>query len=148
MNHRQKNKKYLTGSVALGSIISAGLALLSACSSEPESHVVSSPPPAAPATQIIVAQPAPAPVVTAVATPSATPIIVMQAPPAPQQEVVLAQPTPDHKWVAGYWTWRNERYEWVAGHWEVPPSRNSTWVVPHWEHLDNGGYRFYEGYWN
>jgi len=74
-------------------------------------------------------------------------IIVTQAPPAMQQEVVLAQPSSQHVWLAGYWTWRNDRYEWMAGHWELPPSPNSAWVAPRWEQQGNA-YRFYEGYWN
>jgi hypothetical protein len=73
-------------------------------------------------------------------------IVVTQAPPALQQEMVTAQPTRDHVWVAGYWTWRNNRYEWVAGHWQVPPRSGSTWIPPRWE-PEGGAYRYYEGYW-
>jgi hypothetical protein len=81
-------------------------------------------------------------------TPSGT-IIVQQAPPAMQTEVITAQPTSDHKWVPGYWTYRSEssRYEWVSGHWEIPPTRGSVWIAPRWERTDSGAYRFYEGYW-
>ena len=50
-------------------------------------------------------------------------------------------------WLAGYWTWRNDRYEWMAGQWELPPSSSSAWVAPRWEQQGNA-YRFYEGYWN
>jgi len=74
-------------------------------------------------------------------------IIVAQAPPSLQAEVVLARPSPDHVWIAGYWTWRDSRYEWMAGHWELPPHSNSAWVAPRWE-PENGSFRFYEGYWN
>ena len=136
--------------VALWSIVSGGLAFAAGCASEPQSHVVSAPPPPAPvATQVVVAQQQPTQmVVSGTAQTANGTIIVMQAPPAPQQEVVLAQPTSDHKWVPGYWTWRNSRYEWMAGHWELPPSSGSVWVAPRWEHTSDGGYRFYEGYWN
>ena len=79
--------------------------------------------------------------------PGMTTTIVTQAPPALQQEVVLAQPTPQHVWLAGYWTWRNERYEWMAGHWELPPSSGSVWTAPRWEQQGNA-YRFYEGSWS
>jgi len=123
------------------SLITGGLALLAGCASEPESHVVSAPPPPGPQTQVVVQQP------VATAQPAGA-IVVMQAPPALQQELVQAQPTSDHKWVPGYWTWRNERYEWVAGHWALPPTRDAVWVAPRWERTSNGGYRFYEGYWN
>lgn len=73
--------------------------------------------------------------------------IVTQAPPALQQEVVQAQPSPQHRWLAGYWTWRNDRYEWMVGHWELPPSSSSVWVAPRWEQQGNA-YKFFEGYWN
>src|SRR3954468_20430569 len=97
-------------------LISGGLAFVAGCASEPDSHVVSAPPPPAPTTQqVIVAQPSQ----SAVQRPTGT-AVVTQAPAAPQQERVLAQPSSDHKWVPGYWTWRNSRYEWMAGHWEIP----------------------------
>jgi hypothetical protein len=150
MNSLNTKVSHKARQVAVWSIISGGLAFMAGCASEPQSHVVSAPPPPAPvATQVVVAQQQPTQmVVTGTAQTTNGTVIVMQAPPAPQQEVVLAQPTSDHKWVPGYWTWRNERYEWVAGHWEVPPSSSSTWVAPRWEHTSDGGYRFYEGYWN
>lgn len=127
------------------SLISGGLALLAGCGSYPESHVVSAPPPPAPqTTQVVVTQPqATVPVQTATGT-----VVVTQAPPAMQTETITAQPTSDHKWIPGYWTWRNSRYEWISGHWELPPYRNSVWVAPRWERTDSGGYRFFEGYWN
>ena len=146
--------------VALWSLISGGLALMAGCASEPESHVVSAPPPPPPGTQtqVMVTQPqqqttttqttTTGQVVTGTAQTANGTIIVMQAPPALQQEVVQAQPSPDHKWIPGYWTWHNSRYEWVSGHWELPPSSSSVWVAPRWEPTSNGGYRFYEGYWN
>ncbi|HEX2861511.1 MAG TPA: YXWGXW repeat-containing protein [Lacunisphaera sp.] len=120
-----------------------GTALLFAgCGSTPESHVVSAPPPAAPGAVVMAAQ-----------QPQAVPsqpaqVVVVQAPPAMQQEVVQARPSSDHVWIAGYWTWRNNRYEWVAGRWELPPRSAAVWVAPRWERLNDGTYRFYEGYWN
>ncbi len=131
------------------------LGLLVGCVTEPDSHVVSAPPPPAPTSAVMVttttATPAvvvanPAYVTTSTATPAVSTIIVTQAPPAMQQEVVLAQPSSQHVWVAGYWTWRNERYEWMAGHWELPPNSGSVWVTPRWEREGNA-YKFYEGYW-
>lgn len=120
-------------------------AVLGGCASEPESHVVSAPPPGAP----VVASTGQAPVVyTAPAAPNTqSTIVVTQAPPSPQQEVVSARPGSDYVWVGGYWTWRNNRYEWVAGHWVVPPRSGATWVPPRWEQ-EGGAYRFYEGYWD
>ncbi|MDB6115967.1 MAG: hypothetical protein JWQ62_2912 [Lacunisphaera sp.] len=134
--------------IAAMSVLSGGALLFGGCSSEPESHVVSAPPPPAPTTQVVVTQPSPQPVYTSTGQTANGAIIVMQAPPAPQQEVVMAQPSSDHRWVPGYWTWRNSRYEWMAGHWELPPNQNSVWVAPRWERTSDGAYRFYEGYWN
>jgi len=85
-------------------------------------------------------------VTTQTTTPATSLIIVTQAPPAPPPQVVVAQPTPNHVWIPGYWTWRNERYEWMAGHWEVPPRAGAQWVNPRWENEGNA-YRFFEGYW-
>jgi hypothetical protein len=136
------------------------IAFLGGCSSEPDSHLVSAPPPAPPGTttSVVTTQTTTAPVQTqtvytqpqTVYTTQGQPtntIIVTQAPPAVQAEVILARPSPDHVWIAGYWTWRENRYEWMAGHWELPPHSNSVWVAPRWE-PENGSYRFYEGYWN
>lgn len=116
---------------------------MAGCASEPQSHVVSAPPPQSPQTQVVVTQ---APYAQPVAT-SGT-IVVTQAPPVLQQELVSAQPSSDHKWVPGYWTWRNSRYEWMTGHWELPPTRGSVWIAPRWERTSEGAFRFFEGYWN
>jgi hypothetical protein len=86
-------------------------------------------------------------VTTSTSTPTVSTVVVTQAPPALQQEVVLAQPSPQHVWLPGYWTWRNDRYEWMAGHWELPPNSGAVWVAPRWEQEGNA-YRFYEGHWN
>jgi len=127
---------------------------LGGCSTEPESHLVSAPPPAGPTrvtTTTVTTSPVavvnPGYVATSNANSTVSTIIVTQAPPAMQQEVVLAQPSSQHVWLAGYWTWRNDRYEWMAGHWELPPGPNSVWTAPRWEQQGNA-YRFYEGYWN
>ena len=123
-------------------LVVCGLAaFIGGCASEPESHVVSAPPPGAP----VAAQ---APVVYSTPAPASTQstIVVTQAPPAAQQEVVTARPSSTHVWVGGYWTWRNNRYEWVPGNWVVPPRASATWIPPRWE-AEGGAYRFYEGRW-
>ena len=150
MNHLNQNVGRVIRQIVQASLISGGLALVAGCASEPVSHVVSAPPPSAPVTQLVVAQTQPTQVVlTGNATQTQSGVIVVtQAPPAIQQEVVLAQPSSDHKWVPGYWTWRNSRYEWMAGHWELPPSSSSVWVAPRWERRSDGSYQFYEGNWN
>lgn len=132
-------------------VTAAALALLAGCDSEPDSHVVSAPPPQAP---VVATTSTPVVVTTtqtntpaSVQTPAVNTVVVTQAPPAPQAEVVVAQPSPEYAWVAGYWTWRNSQYQWVAGHWEIPPRSNATWIPPHYE-PEGSAFRFYEGYWN
>ena len=133
------------------------LGLFAGCATEPESHVVSAPPPASPTSpqqvvvtqqpqQVVVTQPQQQ-VVTTVPV-SGTSYVVMQAPPAPQPpQAIPTQPSSHHVWIDGYWTWQNNRYEWMAGHWEVPPFAGARWHSPHVE-SDSGAFRFYEGYWN
>jgi|GEM_PF-392898 len=139
--------------------------LLAGCVTEPESRVLSSPPPPAPRNTVsgTAMQPTTvttvpnvavvgAPGTTTTTTTSADGItrqqtvVVNQPLPVLQQEVVLARPSAQHLWIPGYWTWQNNRYEWMAGHWEVPPFSGATWVASRSEPA-NGAYRFYEGYW-
>ena len=131
------------------------LGLLAGCASEPESHLVTAPPPPAPGTApapqvVVVTQPQAQQVVAVTAMPAGVnSYVVMQAPPAPQAapEAIPDRPTSQHVWLAGYWTWQNNRYAWMAGHWEVPPSNGATWVNPRWV-PEGGAFRFYEGHWN
>lgn len=144
----------MLGRVSPRALLACGaLALFGGCASEPDSHVVSAPPPPAPATVVngtanttVTTQTTSAPMGQPAAP--ATIVTTTQAPPTAQAEVVLAQPGPDYKWVPGYWTWRDSRYEWMAGHWELPPHSDAVWVAPHYEPEASGGYRYYEGYWN
>jgi hypothetical protein len=134
------------------------LGLFAGCATEPESHMLSAPPPPTPTNTVVVATTpvavatptyvttSPAYVTTATGTPVVNTILVTQAPPAMQQEVVLARPSSEHIWIPGYWTWQNSRYEWMAGHWELPPNSGAVWVAPRWEQQGNS-YKFYEGYW-
>jgi hypothetical protein len=128
-------------------IVSGGLFMLAGCEDEPESHMVSAPPPATPAASqpVVVTTPGANPYGATPVAGSNT-IVVTQAPPAPQAENPHEQPSSEYVWVSGYWSWRNDHYEWIAGQWEIPPQGNTTWIPPHWEQ-ENDGYRFYEGYW-
>mgnify|MGYP000864570600 CR=1 FL=1 len=126
--------------------------LLGGCASQPDSYLLSSPPPAPPTASAaapaapVVATPAPVVVAPAGTVPAG--YVVMQAPPAsPPPEAVPPRPSSQHVWIAGYWTWRNNRYEWMAGRWEVPPHSTATWVPPRWM-PEGGSFRFYEGHWN
>ncbi len=130
------------------------LGFAAGCTSATNSHLVSAPPPPTPTktmtTTTVTTTPAAEPAVT-VTNPdhstSSTTTVITQVPPALQQEVPIAQPSKNHVWLAGYWTWQNDRYEWMSGHWELPPSAASTWIGPRWDKSGNS-YRFYEGYWN
>lgn len=132
------------------SVLLTGAALaLGGCASEPESHVVSAPPPApantvAASTGVMVQTPVVDPATGA--TVATQPVMISQAPPAPQSEPVLEQPSAKHVWIPGYWSYRNSRYVWIAGRWELPPRAEAVWVAPHYEREANA-YRFYEGYW-
>jgi hypothetical protein len=121
-------------------LAAGGLWLLGGCSSEPEAHVVSAPPPQV----VVVQQPQ-------MQTPQGT-IVVTQAPPVAPTPVYTsaqpARPTSDHVWVEGHWTIRDGRYAWVEARWEMPPRNDARWVAPRWERSSNGSYVFYEGYWN
>jgi len=126
------------------------LGFFAGCATEPQSHVVSAPPPMPPAqaqaASVVYSAPA-APVAYAMPSPTgASSIVVMQAPPVAQQEVPSVRPSTSHVWMAGYWTWRNSRYEWVAGHWEVPPRNGAVWVPPRWQ-PEGTSWRFHEGFW-
>jgi hypothetical protein len=124
------------------------LGMMAGCASDPESHVLSAPPPPVPTAQTTTTTTTTGavPGVVQPGVPATSTTVVTTAPPALQQEVVLAQPSQQHVWIAGYWTWRDGRYEWVAGRWVLPPNYAVAWVPPRWER-EGTGYRFYEGYW-
>lgn len=83
---------------------------------------------------------------TAAPTAKTKAVIVQQAPPASLKESIFDRPSPRHLWVAGYWTWQQDKYQWTAGHWEMPPAGMDTWVAPRWEKRAEG-YTFSEGFW-
>ena len=135
----------------ISSVLCGTVALIAGCASEPESHLVTAPPPAAPGQATVTTQTTQqtpsGTVVTTQTQPAASYIVTQTAPPALRAEEVLPRPSSSHVWIAGYWTWRDNQYQWLSGHWQLPPSPNATWVPPRWE-SENGAYRFYEGYWN
>src|ERR1035438_4058566 len=130
-------KNRMIRSLAPISIICGALGLLAGCSSEPDSHLVSAPPPGQPVNAtvttttmsspgVVVANPNYVTTTNGVVQGPTSTVIVTQAPPAMQQEVVLAQPSPQYVWIRGFWTWRDNQYQWMAGHWELPPSQGSA----------------------
>jgi len=133
----------------LSALLTAGVALaLGGCVSEPDSHVVSAPPPSAPPVATAPVAVVQTPAQSGTGSPGTTQtVVVTQAHPAAQTEPVLEQPSSRHVWIPGYWTYRDSRYVWIAGRWEVPPRSGAMWVAPRWER-EGTGYRYYEGYWN
>ncbi len=136
-------------------VLSGVIGFLGGCASEPNSTLVSAPPPNSPTgtvgqTQVIVTQPQQQQqVITTTNAPTgATSYIVVQSPPAAPPPVAMpARPSNQHVWIDGYWVWQNSRYEWMAGHWATPPSPGAEWVAPRWV-PENNFYRFFDGYWN
>jgi len=66
--------------------------------------------------------------------------------PASGTDSVDGQPSPQHVYISGHWTWKDGAYSWESGHWELPPTGGTVWVAPRWEKKDNG-YSLIEGYW-
>jgi len=149
-----------TRQLALSVLCCGALGILAGCASEPKSHTLSALPPPAPTRSVTTTTTTTTPdtmpgvavgnsgtVIVTRQNPTVATTVVTTAPPALQSETVLAQPSSNHVWVPGYWTWRNDRYEWVSGHWELPPNSRAVWVAPVWEQQGNA-YKFTEGYWN
>ena len=65
-------------------------------------------------------------------------VVATEAPPAPQKEVIPAAPSPNHVWVAGYWTYRYSGWVWVAGCHILRPRPQAVWVAGHWERHPRG----------
>jgi hypothetical protein len=57
-------------------------------------------------------------------------------------------PSPDARWIEGYWDWDKTRrdFAWVTGTWRVPPS-GKFWVEGYWRREENGWYRV-PGFWS
>jgi hypothetical protein len=76
--------------------------------------------------------------------PGSQPLIVKEAPPAaPKMDNVPPQPSKEHVWVPGFWTWiEGHSWVWVPGRWVVPPHGPcGTWIPGHW-------IRGWQGYWH
>jgi len=68
--------------------------------------------------------------------PGSQSLVVNEAPPAaPKQDVILAQPSPQHVWQPGYWTWKEgNSWVWVPGGWAAPPYAGGSWIPGHWSY--------------
>jgi hypothetical protein len=80
--------------------------------------------------------------------PGSQSLVVNQAPPsAPKQDVIPPQPSPQHVWQPGYWTWKEgNSWVWVPGRWEAPPYPYGTWIPGHWSYR-YGYYHWVPGHW-
>ena len=58
-----------------------------------------------------------------------------------------APPSPDARWVDGYWDWdpASNDFLWVSGIWRVPPP-GTFWIKGYWRRDDRGWYRV-PGFW-
>jgi hypothetical protein len=65
-------------------------------------------------------------------------------PPAPQHEDHDVGP-PNHVWIEGRWSWRNNDFVWIGGHWEREKA-SMVWKPGHWERRGRR-YRWIEGRW-
>jgi hypothetical protein len=74
-------------------------------------------------------------------------VCVPYPPPAPKAEVVPPQPSDDHVFVDGQWSWQTRRWVWVPGGWVIPPPGASyaKWKV---ERLHNGALAYFQGHWH
>ena len=65
-------------------------------------------------------------------------MVVQVPPPAPATEAVPAAPSPEHVWVAGYWTYAYNGWVWVAGCHILRPRLHAVWIPGRWEHHARG----------
>lgn len=146
LNSIRTKTSRIVAPIASAALVVGALVFLPGCATEPESHVVSAPPP----NVVMPVTTAPAQIVVTQAPSPAGTIVLTQAPPSAPQVVVAqpARPSREYAWVDGHWTYRNGRYEWVNGQWERPPFSGAVWIPPHSEQQSSGSYLFYEGHWS
>jgi len=74
-------------------------------------------------------------------------VIVTEPAPAPVVETVTVSPGPAFIWIGGNWVWRGH-WVWARGHWERPPRPGAVWVAHRYEYRNGvhvyirGGWRF------
>jgi hypothetical protein len=75
-------------------------------------------------------------------------VVVSEAPPPPRTEVITTAPSESHVWVAGNWTYTDNRWIWMPGHWELRPRTSAMWMPGHWDKNPDGkGWTWTPGYW-
>jgi hypothetical protein len=58
----------------------------------------------------------------------------------------IEQPSPDHFWVPGHWSWVSDHYAWRTGYWSrIHP--DWVWIPAHYIWCPSG-YIFVDGYWD
>lgn len=73
--------------------------------------------------------------------------IAPDAPPPPQLEVRRHRPSRNHRWIAGYWDRRDDRWAWAPGRWERPSRRGSSWIAARYQR-EGEAYRYEPGHWS
>jgi hypothetical protein len=72
--------------------------------------------------------------------------LIEKEPPLPLLDPIAPQPSPDTRWVPGYFSWNPEKqdFEWEPGIWIKAPE-GTVWVPGKWKN-DQGGYIRIQGY--
>ncbi|MDS4040927.1 MAG: YXWGXW repeat-containing protein [Candidatus Competibacter sp.] len=71
---------------------------------------------------------------------------VRTEPPPLRAEIVTVAPSPQHVWMPGYWTWRDDDWVWQPGYWEARPYAMTEWVPGQWV-ATTDGWLWKKGYW-
>lgn len=73
--------------------------------------------------------------------------VIGRQPPAPIVEVPPPQENPQTMWIAGYWSWLNDKQDfvWVCGVWRLPPPER-IWTSGYWKDVQ-GGWVWISGAW-
>jgi hypothetical protein len=81
--------------------------------------------------------------------PVAEPVAVVEvreAPPPVRVEVMTVQPSPNHIWIAGYWSHHGGGWVWNQGHWEAR-RHGHVWVAARNVEVRPGVWRYEPGHW-
>lgn len=73
------------------------------------------------------------------------PMVRIEPPPS-RTEIVTVVPSPQHVWVPGYWTWRDDDWVWQSGYRESRPRPDALWVPGQWVATADG-WLWKDGYW-
>jgi hypothetical protein len=71
---------------------------------------------------------------------------VDREPPPVRVERVPPLPSPDHVWIAGYWSWNGHAHVWVPGRHHLRPHPRAHWDEGRWVRHERG-WHWIEGRW-